>query len=202
AIFGPALLHEDGSVRQNLRRRSVPWHEILELLPASRRWVPRGLRRDLAASDPRYRDGGEVDYLQGACLAIDRERFLAIGGFDEDFFLYSEEEALCEAVIGAGGRCVYMPAVEVAHVGATSTVAVRRFALRHSYRSKAILYRKRYGELQGQLFVLAIALAAILNRMLYPLAVAGGASAARLPRTQGDTLRGLLDGASHRIGRL
>lgn len=202
SIFGPALLHDDGSARHNLRRASRPRHEILELLPSAGRWVPRRWRRDLPADDPRYAEGGEVDYLQGACLAVSRERFMSIGGFDEDFFLYSEEETLCQAIIAAGGRCIYVPNAVVAHAGASSTDVVSRFALRHAYRSRAIFYRKRYGELRGQSTGVAIALAALLSWMLSPLAAAVGGRAAQLPRTQWDSLRGLFQGMSYRIGRL
>jgi N-acetylglucosaminyl-diphospho-decaprenol L-rhamnosyltransferase len=201
SVFGPTLLDADGVLRHQLRRRSRPSHEILELMPSWRRWAPDRARRDLPAHDPRYSDGGDVAYLQGACLAVDRDRFLAVGGFDEDFFLYSEEETLCETLVRAGGRCVYLPQAVVEHVGATSTEGVSAFALRHAYRSRAIFYRKRYGEIIGSLAILGIAVAAVISAALRPLAVALGRQAAAEPATEADTLRGLLAGATTRIHR-
>ena len=97
SVFGPAILDDRGVLQHSLRRRSVPIHEILELLPSARRWIPSSLRRELPERDPRYRVGGTVDYLQGACLATTRARFFEVGGFDEDYFLYSEEETLCKS---------------------------------------------------------------------------------------------------------
>ena len=72
-----------------------------------------------------------------------------LGGFDEDFFLYSEEETLCEAARAAGGQCIYLPEAVIEHVGGTSTGRVSEFAVHHFYRSRVIFYRKRYGWLGG-----------------------------------------------------
>lgn len=143
SIFGPALLDDDGALRVNVRRRSHPWHEVSELLPAARRWVPAALSRDVPADAAVYRQGGAVDYLQGACLAISRATFLAVGGFDEAFFLYGEEEDLCDRVRAAGGACLYLPCAEVAHQGETSSAKTGTFATFQLYRSRVLLYRKR-----------------------------------------------------------
>lgn len=169
SIYGPAFLHEDGRPRHDVRRRSQPFHEALELLPSAKRWTPSRLRRDLPDADPRYTNGGEVDYLQGACLAIDRRLFHQLGGFDEDFFLYSEEETLCNAARMSGGECIYVPDAVIEHVGGTSTARVSEFAVHHFYRSRVIFYRKRYGSLGGLLVAVCIGACLLINRVLAPL---------------------------------
>jgi GT2 family glycosyltransferase len=193
SIFGPAFLHDDGSARHDLRRGSRPYHEALELLPAATRWTPSRWRRDLPGSDPRYTSGGDVDYLQGACLAIDRGLFHALGGFDEDYFLYSEEETLCEAVLASGGRCIYVPSAIVAHVGGTSTGRVSEFAMYHLYRSRAIFYRKHYGPLRGAAASGLIALALLVNRMAAPAVSRWGDGTPN--QSSASALRGLLSGS-------
>jgi hypothetical protein len=202
SIFGPALLHDDGSDRYNLRRASRPHHEILELMPSAKRWVPWRWRRDLPPDDARYVAGGAVDYLQGACLAVARDCFMAVRGFDEDYFLYSEEETLCQAIIAAGGECVYAPDAIVAHVGGTSTEAVSRFAVRHLYRSRAIFYRKQYGELRGHLSALAICAAALYSWLFHLVASPREMGASRMPQARSDLLCGLIQGMLFRVGRI
>jgi GT2 family glycosyltransferase len=56
-------------------------------------------------------------WCAGAFLLLRREAFLAVGGYDERFFLFKEEEDLCLQLRRAGGRVVYDPTVSVAHVG-------------------------------------------------------------------------------------
>lgn len=201
SIFGPAMLHLDGTLRHNLRRRSRPVHEILENLPSSARWVPARWRRDLPGNAPIYGDGGDVDYLQGACLVVARESFCRAGGFDEDYFLYSEEETLCAAIRSNGGRCVYVAEAQVRHAGGTSTAKQGGFAAYHAFRSRAIFYRKRDGEFTGQLSVAAIATSVTFSWMLAPLALLLKTRAAQLPRIQRYALQGLYAGARYRLGR-
>jgi len=169
SIFGPAFTEQDGTPRYNVRRRSQPYHEALELLPSTDRWLRGPLRRNLPRTHVRYTQSGEVAYLQGAYLAIDRELFHRLGGFDEDFFLYSEEETLCDAVRAAGGRCVYLPEAVIRHIGGTSTARVSDVAIHHFYRSRAIFYRKRYGNAGGLAAAGLIGLGLLINAVLHPI---------------------------------
>jgi GT2 family glycosyltransferase len=65
----------------------------------------------------------EVAWVSGAFLLVRRAAFEAAGGFDEDFFLYKEEEDLCLRLRRAGGRILYVPEASAMHVG--SVVAGR-----------------------------------------------------------------------------
>jgi len=65
--------------------------------------VPEGL-------EPR-----EVPFLSGACLAVPRETWLRIGGFDEDYFLYHEDVEVSLRLRLAGGRVGLEPSAVVDH---------------------------------------------------------------------------------------
>ena len=62
-----------------------------------------------------------ADWILGAALVIRREAFLAVGGFDEGYFLYQEEVDLCHRLRGAGWEIHYAPVATVLHVGGAST---------------------------------------------------------------------------------
>lgn len=57
----------------------------------------------------------EVPFLSGACLAIPRESWLRLGGFDEDYFLYHEDVELSLRLRLEGGRIGIEPAAVVDH---------------------------------------------------------------------------------------
>lgn len=57
----------------------------------------------------------DVDAVTGACLAIRRDFFAALGGFDEGFRNGYEDVDLCLKALGAGMRVVYQPASVVTH---------------------------------------------------------------------------------------
>jgi GT2 family glycosyltransferase len=59
----------------------------------------------------------EVAWVSGAFLLVRRSAFDAVGGFDEGFFLYKEEEDLCLRIRRAGGRVLYVPDAQARHVG-------------------------------------------------------------------------------------
>ncbi|GAA1081829.1 glycosyltransferase [Tsukamurella conjunctivitidis] len=60
---------------------------------------------DLYGSSPDHIDG----YLTGACLAVSRDAWTAVGPFDEEFFLYGEESDWQERA-RAAGWCVALTA--------------------------------------------------------------------------------------------
>ena len=73
----------------------------------------------------------DVDWLTGACLAVPRERFLALGGFDEGFFVYNEDMAYGRAVRLAGLRQKLRTDILVPHAsGGSGEARTRMFQMR------------------------------------------------------------------------
>jgi len=63
----------------------------------------------------------KVPYLDGGCLAIKRKDFDTVGGFDEDYFFYTEETDFCYKMKKAGKSVVFNPGIKFIHLrGATS----------------------------------------------------------------------------------
>jgi len=92
-----------------------------------------------------------VDWVVGAALLARRDVLDAIGGFDEGFFMYSEELDWCRQAKAAGWRIVYLPTAEIIHYEGKSSEQV--VAARHIYfqTSKLRYFRKYHGSLAAGL---------------------------------------------------
>jgi|SRR5581483_3614692 len=59
----------------------------------------------------------DVAWVSGAAMLIERDAFQAVGGFDDAFFLYKEDEDLCLRIRRAGGLISYDPRLVLRHQG-------------------------------------------------------------------------------------
>jgi GT2 family glycosyltransferase len=57
----------------------------------------------------------EVDAVEGCAILIRRETFQHIGGFDENYFLFFEEEDLFREVKKKGWKIFYLPSARITH---------------------------------------------------------------------------------------
>ncbi|RME55665.1 MAG: glycosyltransferase family 2 protein [Caldilineae bacterium] len=149
--IGPQLRYGDGSLQSSRRRFPTRLTGFFESTWLERAWPdnPWARRYHVAEWSPQTRQ--DVDWLVGAALLVRGEALAAVGGFDEGFFMYSEELDLCWRIKAAGWRVVYDPAAVVIHYEGRSSeqVAARRHILFN--RSKVRFYRKRFGPLWAEL---------------------------------------------------
>jgi GT2 family glycosyltransferase len=90
----------------------------------------------------------EVETVLGACMLVRSKSFHEIGGFDEKFFLYSEELDLCHRLRQGGGQIWYVHAAKLLHKERQSTIqhfgSIGRIILQNM-RSQHYYFRKHYG---------------------------------------------------------
>ena len=116
AAVGSTVLAGDGRPEPVRRRFPSVRRALLEPGVAARldeRWYAR-----------RAPDGGPVEWLSAACILVRRDAFEAIGGFDERYFLYSEETDLCARWRQEGWSVRWLPGLPARHHGAVSTTAL------------------------------------------------------------------------------
>ena len=152
AVAGPLVVDEDGRPEATARRFPTPLEVLLQ---------ESGLRKLLPKASAK-RGPRSVDWVLGAAVAVRRDAVLAIGGFDETYFMYNEEVDLCLRLRQAGWEVHYAPVATVVHVGAASTSQERAAMAAEYVRSTAALYRRHFSRSeQAQLRgILVTALAA------------------------------------------
>lgn len=86
------------------------------------------------------------DWVSGAFFVTPRQRFVEAGGFDEAYFMYSEDEDLCRRYRGAGWIISFDPAFVVRHAvaGSQKTGGFSKARLER-YRSQMIFVLKWQG---------------------------------------------------------
>ena len=125
-IVGPRIVDPDGTLYPSAR--SFPalgdaiGHAFLGLVAPRNRW---SARYKLLGWDHASRT--DVDWVSGACFLARREVLERLGGFDESYFMYTEDVDLCWRAWRAGWRVAYEPAATVVHAQGAS-------ADRHPYR--------------------------------------------------------------------
>ena len=60
------------------------------------------------------------DWVMGSFMIIDKNTFVSIGGFSEDYFLYSEDMDLCYKLHLIQKKIKYVPSFVVMHIGGVS----------------------------------------------------------------------------------
>jgi N-acetylglucosaminyl-diphospho-decaprenol L-rhamnosyltransferase len=174
AIAGPRILDPDGTLYPSAR--SFPalgdalGHAFLGLVAPRNRW---SARYKLLGWDHATRS--EVDWVSGACFLARREVLDRLAGFDESYFMYSEDVDLCWRAWRAGWRVTYEPAASVVHTqGASADQHPYRMIVAHHRSLLRFAGRTTTGGRRALLPVVAAGLA-----LRAGLACAQRASAAR-----------------------
>src|SRR5215212_5986999 len=121
AVVGPRLLNPDGSLQRSVRGFPTMWRIATEYLFV-RKLAPRStLLNPLYVGGFDHDEARAVEWLSAPALLVRRDAADAVGLFDEEFFMFSEETDWMYRFARAGWRVYFDPAAEVVHVGGAST---------------------------------------------------------------------------------
>ena len=133
---GPRLLWPDGRLQRSCRRFPTVFRIATEYLYLRKLAPHSRILNGFYYGEFAHDEARRVDWVTGACVLLRRELFERLGGFDEAFFLYSEEvDLLCRAS-SLGAETWYDPAAEVEHVwggtaGRSSALTLQEQARSH-----------------------------------------------------------------------
>jgi hypothetical protein len=138
AAVAPRLSNADG-VPQPIATREIrpPWRRVRET--------------SLKASAKLQ----EVEVLQGSVMLVERATFRRLGGFDEEFFLYAEEDDLAHRIRGAGGSIAVALDEGATHIGEASSGHIDpEWRAAQRLRGRVLFIRKHYSYVESILGVL------------------------------------------------
>ena len=131
----------------------------------------RGRVFDKTSVDRGQYDGEAVKiaWASGACLLVDTELYLKIGGLDPRFFAHMEEIDLCWRIISAGRSVYFVPDSEVFHLGGASLNYGNPTKTYLNFRNNLLLLHKNMPAKRGKRKLLARRLVDTLAFLMYAL---------------------------------
>jgi N-acetylglucosaminyl-diphospho-decaprenol L-rhamnosyltransferase len=136
-VTAPRVLNEDSTLFPSLRREpTIP--RALGLSGRGRPWLS-----ETVAEPEAYETAHTVDWALGAALLVSRDCHDLLEGWDESFFLYSEETDFCLRARDRGLATRYVPTAVCTHIGGASGRSPRLNTMQVLNRVR--LYRRRHG---------------------------------------------------------
>ena len=158
AIVGCRLIGADGVQHASCWHDPRLWTVLCEM------FLPYSVGLPLVTEKPTTTK--TVDMVSGACLAIKRNIFQQLNGFDEQFYMYYEDSDLCLRARNMGLKVFFHPAISVMHQWGGSTNDMVLFFSR-VYRSKLLFIRKHRSAWQYPVAYLLIVFGFCLRIIAY-----------------------------------
>lgn len=145
-IVAPQVRSPQGTLELSLRREPT----LLRAIGLTRTRLP--VFSEYVAGPAAYASPGTVDWALGAVLLMSRACYDLLGGWDESYFLYSEETDLALRAADAGLATRYEPAAIATHIGGQSGRSHATHVMQMVNRVR--LYRRRHGTLASWCYYL------------------------------------------------
>jgi N-acetylglucosaminyl-diphospho-decaprenol L-rhamnosyltransferase len=136
-IVAPQVRSPEGTLDLSLRR------EPTMLRAMGLNWTGLPAFSEYVTGEEAYARPRVVDWALGAVLLVSAECYEALGGWDESFFLYSEETDFCLRARDKGFLTRYEPLSVTTHIGGGSGRSSRTHAMQAVNRVR--LYGRRHG---------------------------------------------------------
>jgi N-acetylglucosaminyl-diphospho-decaprenol L-rhamnosyltransferase len=124
AVAAPLLVDETGRSLPSVHRLPSPWRLLMENVPLGRLFpFARGLEGNSSVRQPGP-GRCEVEAVLGAAFLVRRTEFGEVGGFDEGFFHYVEEDDLFRRMRARDRRIIFVPEARIVHSGSGASQSI------------------------------------------------------------------------------
>jgi len=151
-VISPKLLYPNGELQYSCRRFSSPLTYLARRTPFGRTSWGQRILSQLFMLDYAHDIPTKVPYTFEAAMLVRRKAFVEVEEMDEGFFLYCEDEDLCERMWLAGWEVWYVPQAQVIHAYARASQGFNRLTLRLIESAMRLFLKrlKRHGYRQGR----------------------------------------------------
>ncbi|WP_114424250.1 glycosyltransferase family 2 protein [Nocardioides houyundeii] len=149
-IAVPRLADSGGHLHLSMRREPTVLRALGDAVLGTRRAGRWSLLGELVTDPRAYEGPATPDWAEGSTQLISVRCWRTCGGWDESFFLYSEETEYGLRARDAGYATAYVPAARATHLQGESTTSAGLWALLVANRVR--LHRRRHGWLSGTAF--------------------------------------------------
>jgi GT2 family glycosyltransferase len=142
-VAGPQQVYPDGSWQYSYGDLPGYCFGIKKLLLINH--IQEKFRKKVFSHDNNINKPKKVSYIDGAVMAIRRSAYEDIGGFDEDYFFFSEEADFCYRLIKNNWKIIHVPSSRIIHVRGASfeNKKINKNRYEQLIASKAMFCKKR-----------------------------------------------------------
>lgn len=152
-MIGPKVLNIDGTFQHASRRAlPTPQNAFAYLFGVKKLCRKSTLASEYKNENKNPDDEGPAQALSGAVMMFRRSVYEAIGGLDEDFFMYGEDLDFCKRARDAGFAIWYVPSAHIVHIGGQSSKKRSRASRKNFYDAMWLYYKKHLYKNHWRLF--------------------------------------------------
>lgn len=121
-VLGCRLIYKDGKFQPSGGYLPTPFRTISLMLGIDKLPIIKNLIGPIHPKSKHFfKKKNNLEWVMGAFMFMRRQVFQKTGGFDEQFFMYTEEVEWCKRMQEKSFSLVYTPSFSVIHLGAASS---------------------------------------------------------------------------------